>query len=166
MDAYRASSTMMGPQALDAVASTRTSTASTRTSTQRPMGLRLTCPSGAESGVGLEAMPTDGVMLSEGRYPGGRARTRRSGVRRGSLASFHARAGPSVRLGRPVLSPKAALSYRTGEDGDNHQQERDSTTQYPADDYVGHDIAGAVCPWPEMADDPLAQRQYRDVGTE
>jgi hypothetical protein len=46
------------------------------------------------------------------------------------------RAEPSVLLGRPVLVLKATVSYRTGEDDDSHHQERDSTAQYPGDDYV------------------------------
>jgi hypothetical protein len=61
--------------------------------------------------------------------------------------------------GRPVLLLKAAVSYRAGEDDDDsHQQGCDSTAQDPPDDYVNDDIAGAACPWPEMADHPLAQR--------
>ena len=77
------------------------------------------------------------------------------------------RAERSVLLGRPVLLPKAAVSYRTSEDDDDsHQQGRDSTAQYRADDYVSDDIAGAACLWPEMADHPLAQRQSHDAGTE
>jgi hypothetical protein len=61
---------------------------------------------------------------------------------------------------------KAAVSYRTGEDDDSYQQERDSTAKYRTDDNVSDDIAGALCPGPEMADDPLAHRQSRDAGTE
>ena len=37
------------------------------------MGLQQTCPSGAESEVGLEVMPIDGVTLSDGHCPGERA---------------------------------------------------------------------------------------------
>jgi hypothetical protein len=69
--------------------------------------------------------------------------------------------------GCPVLLPKAAVSYRTGEDDDDsHQQSRDNTAQYRAGDYMSDDRAGAVCLWPEMADHPLAQRQSHDAGTD
>jgi hypothetical protein len=51
--------------------------ASARTSTSDPMGLQQTSPTGAESKVGLEMMPIDGVTLSDGRALGERARTRR-----------------------------------------------------------------------------------------
>jgi hypothetical protein len=37
------------------------------------MGLRQTCPSGAESEVGLEVTPIDGVTLSDRHCPGERA---------------------------------------------------------------------------------------------
>jgi hypothetical protein len=47
--------------------------------------------------------------------------------------------------GRPVLLPKAAVSYRTGEDDDSHRQSRDNTAQYRAGDYMSDDRAGAVC---------------------
>jgi len=41
------------------------------------MGLQQTSPTGAESKVGLEMMPIDGVTLSDGRALGEHARTRR-----------------------------------------------------------------------------------------
>ena len=44
---------------------------------QRPIGLRQTSPTGAESKVGLGAMPIDSVTLSDGHGPGERALTRR-----------------------------------------------------------------------------------------
>lgn len=40
------------------------------------MSIRQTCPSGAESEVGLEVMPIDGVTLSDGHRPGERAQSR------------------------------------------------------------------------------------------
>ena len=52
--------------------------ASAKNLDQPPMGLQQTSPTGAESKVGLEMMPTDGVTLSDGRALGERARTRRS----------------------------------------------------------------------------------------
>jgi len=68
---------------------------------------------------------------------------------------------------------KAAVSYRIGEDDDSHQQERDSTAQYRADDSmpVSHmclwDVArgakclvgcGLVSGW------GVAGRLFRDLG--
>ena len=41
------------------------------------MDLQQTSPSGAESKVGLEVMPIDGVTLSDGYCPGERTPTRR-----------------------------------------------------------------------------------------
>ena len=43
---------------------------------QRPMGLPQTSPSSAESKVGLEVMPIDGMTLSDGHGPKERTPTR------------------------------------------------------------------------------------------
>jgi hypothetical protein len=55
------------------------------------MGLRQTCPSGAESEAGLEVMPIRGVTLSDGHCPGERAHCRRYGRRPSPWPGCHGR---------------------------------------------------------------------------
>jgi hypothetical protein len=93
-----------------------------------------------------------------------RRRARRS-ARLGAWSEWLADArcrvtGPQPR--RPHFWLRTAVSHDTREDDGDDQHSSDSTTQYPANDYVRDDVSDAVCLRPEVADHPAAQLEGHD----